>query len=114
MKAHKIVFTETADECLLNIAAFIALDNPVRAETFIEELVGSLIQTLSVFPLAGKVYEEIQVKTEVRSLPYKNYISFYTLRDDVVEVLFIFNAAQNIKDILSKDLHNLNYGIELG
>jgi len=101
MKLHKIVFTETADECLLNIASYIALDSPARAETFIEELVASLTQTLSVFPLAGKVYEEIQVKTEVRSLPHKNYISFYRVNDDVVEVLFIFNAAQNIKDILT-------------
>ena len=101
MKLHKIVFTETADECLLNIASYIALDSPVRAEAFIEELVESLIQTLSVFPLAGKVYEEIEVKSEVRSLPYKNYISFYRVKGNVVEVLFIFNAAQNIKEILS-------------
>lgn len=101
MKLHKIVFTETADECLLNIASYIALDSPVRAEIFIEELVESLTQTLSVFPLAGKVYEEIEIKPEVRSLPYKNYICFYRVRGNVVEVLFIFNAAQNIKDILS-------------
>ena len=101
MKLHKIVFTETADECLLNIASYIALDSPFRAETFIEQLVESLIQTLSVFPFAGKVYQEIEVKTEVRSLPYKNYISFYQVRGNVVEVLFIFNAAQNIKEILS-------------
>jgi len=101
MKTHKVVLTETANECLLNIAEYIALDNPVRAETFIEEIVESLSQTLSVFPLAGKVYEEIEAKIEIRSLPYKNYISFYRVRNGIVEVLFIFNSAQNIKNILS-------------
>ncbi|MCK9635166.1 MAG: type II toxin-antitoxin system RelE/ParE family toxin [Methylobacter tundripaludum] len=39
MKAHKVVFTATANEGLLNIAEYIALDNPARAETFIEEVV---------------------------------------------------------------------------
>ncbi len=101
MQTHKIVLTETANECLLNIAEYIALDSPARAETFIEDIVKSLTKTLSVFPLTGKVYEEIEAKIEIRSLPYKNYVSFYRLRNDVVEVLFIFNSAQNIKNILT-------------
>ncbi len=105
MKIHKIVLTETANECLLNIAEYIALDSPVRAETFIEEIVESLIRTLSIFPLAGKVYEEMEAKIEIRSLPYKNYVSFYRVRNDVVEILFIFNSAQNIKNILTSVEH---------
>ncbi|HEY8036739.1 MAG TPA: type II toxin-antitoxin system RelE/ParE family toxin [Methylobacter sp.] len=107
MKAHKVVLTETANKGLLNIAEYIALDNPVRAETFIEEILESLSQTLSVFPLAGKVYEEIETKIEIRSLPYKNYISFYRVRNDVVEILYIFNSAQNIKNILSSIEYSL-------
>jgi plasmid stabilization system protein ParE len=94
MKIHKIVLTETADECLLNIAEYIALDNPVRAETFIEEIVESLSNTLSIFPLTSKVYEEMEVKIEARSLPYKNYVSFYRVRNNVAEILFIFNSVQ--------------------
>jgi plasmid stabilization system protein ParE len=94
MKIHKIVLTETADECLLNIAEYIALDNPVRAETFIEEIVESLSNTLSIFPLESKVYEEMEVKIEARSLPYKNYVSFHRVRNNVAEILFIFNSAQ--------------------
>lgn len=43
----------------------------MRAETFIEEIIESLNKTLSVFPLAGKVYEEMEAKVEVRSLPYE-------------------------------------------
>lgn len=107
MKTYKVVLTDTANDGLLNIAEYIALDSPARAETFIEEIVGSLNQTLSVFPLAGKVYEEIEAKVEIRSLPYKNYMSFYRVRNDVVEILYIFNSAQNIKNILSSNGHPL-------
>ncbi len=105
MKTYKIVFTETAHECLLSIAEYIGLDNPMRAETFIEEIVESLYKTLSIFPFAGKVYEEMEEGIEIRSLSYKNYVSFYRVRNERVEVLFIFNSAQNIKNILMNITH---------
>jgi toxin ParE1/3/4 len=101
MKIHKVVLTDTANECLFNIAKYIALDSPTRAETFIEELVESLFKTLSVFPLAGKVYEDIEADVEIRSLPYQKYVSFYRVKNDSVEILFILNSAQNIKAILN-------------
>jgi len=106
MRIHKVVTTETANECLLNIAEYIALDSPVRAESFIREIIESLSKTLSVFPLAGTVYEEIETKSEIRKLAYKNYISFYRVNNDVIEILYVFNSAQNVKAILdSLDLN---------
>ncbi len=107
MKTHKIVLTETANECLLNIAESIALENPVVAETFIKEIIGSFSKTLSIFPLAGKVFEEMEAKIQVRSVPYQNYVSFYRVRKNTVEILFIFNSAQNIKNILTSVEHPL-------
>lgn len=101
MKTHEIIITATADECLFNIAYYIALDNPIRSETFVDDMVESLSNTLSIFPFAGKVYKEIETKIEIRSLVYKKYICFYTVRNDAVEILFILNSAQNIKEILS-------------
>ena len=101
MKTHKIIISDTADECLFNIAYYIALDNPIRSETFIDEMVESLSKILSIFPLAGKVYSDISFNFEMRSLAYKNYVCFYRVTSDVVELLFIFNSAQNIKHILS-------------
>lgn len=50
MKPHKVIISETADECLFNIACYIALDNPVRSETFVDEMVESFRKILSVFP----------------------------------------------------------------
>ena len=105
MKTHEIIISETADECLFNIAYYIALDNPVRSETFVDEMVESLSKTLSVFPLAGKVYSDMNFNFEMRSLAYKNYVCFYKVTGDVVEILFIFNSAQNIKNILTAVEH---------
>jgi plasmid stabilization system protein ParE len=101
MKVYKVVLTETASECLLNIAECLALDHPIRAESFFEETVGYLRKTLSTLPLTGKVYEEMEAKIQVRSLPFQNYVIFYRLRGDAAEVLFIFNSAHNIKNILT-------------
>jgi plasmid stabilization system protein ParE len=93
--------TDIAEECLLDISEYIALDNPTRAETFIREMVKSFTNTLSVFPLAGKVYEELETKMEIRSLAYKKYVCFYWVNNDVVEILSILNSAQNIKNVLN-------------
>jgi plasmid stabilization system protein ParE len=56
---------------------------------------------LSVFPFSGKLYEELNINIEIRSLTYEKYIAFYIVRNNIVEILFILNSAQNIKSILS-------------
>jgi len=101
MKTYNIVITPYAKNCLLDIFEYIALDNLGRAETFIDEMVESLSNTLSIFPLAGKVYEGLETKMEIRSLAYKKYVCFYWVKNDAVEILFVLNSAQNIQNLLS-------------
>ncbi len=101
MKTYNIVITPSAKNCLLDIFEYIALDNLGRAESFIDEMVEAFTKTLSVFPLAGKVYEGLETKMEIRSLAYKKYVCFYWVKNDAVEILSILNSAQNIKNILS-------------
>ena len=36
----------------------------------------------------------------IRSLPYRKYVSFYRVNNDV-EILHIFNSAQNAQNIIS-------------
>lgn len=100
MKTHNIVITTSAKNCLLDIFEYIALDSLDRAETFIDEMVESLSNTLSIFPLAGKIYNDAYFDFELRSLAYKKYVCFYRLKNDTVEILFVFNSAQNIQNLL--------------
>lgn len=50
MSAYRVAFADTAEEGLLNIVDYIALDNPVRAASFVGELTVSVRKMLSAFP----------------------------------------------------------------
>lgn len=105
MKNYRVEFSDTAEENLLGIVDYIALDNPVRAVSFVKELTSSLKNTLSIFPYSGRLAEDFELKEEIRIIPYGNYISYYRIHEDnqVVEILFIFNASRDIGRFL-KDL----------
>lgn len=105
MKTYEINISATAEECLFEIFRYIALDSPVNAEKFIDDMLDSLVDTLSILPFGGKVIK--RVPFELRSFPYKNYIAFYRVQNEIVEILYIFNSAQNIKRLLRTINFNL-------
>lgn len=98
MKDYDVKITDTADDCLLEIGEYIALDNPVRAITFIEEIVVVLKKTLSLFPYAGSLYDGLESNSTIRTLVHGNYTSYYRVNESTqtVEVLFIFNGKREI------------------
>ena len=98
MRSYRVIFMPSAKEGLFGIAEYIALDNPVRAMSFIAELTTSLKKTLSIFPKSGHVYDDLDLGVEIRTFPYRNYTSFYQVNEGkrTVEILFILNSKQNI------------------
>jgi len=98
MKDYRVELTDTAEECLLEIGEYIALDNPVRAISFIEEIVVALQKTLSLFPHAGSLYGGIENNETIRTFVHGNYTSYYRVNEPIqrVEVLFIFNGKREI------------------
>lgn len=98
MNHYKVVFSQNAVNGL-EISDYIALDNPVRAGSFIKELTTSLRKTLSLFPYSGKVSEELDLGEEIRIWLY----SYYRVLDgkQVVEVLFIFNASRDVGSLIT-------------
>jgi toxin ParE1/3/4 len=105
MKIHKVLISENAINDLSSIAEYIALDSPERAEKFIDDMINSLTNTLSILPLSGKVIFKLKDQ-DIRSLPYRKYISFYRVNNDV-EILHIFNSAQNAQNIISSIKNDL-------
>lgn len=61
MKHYRVETMPTARTGLLEIGEYIALDNPVRAMSFIDEITDSLHRQLSLFPLSGKVTEDLEL-----------------------------------------------------
>ncbi|VAW49904.1 hypothetical protein MNBD_GAMMA04-1268 [hydrothermal vent metagenome] len=88
---------------LLEIGQYIALDNPVRAITFIDEITQSIEKTLSIFPFSGKLVEGLEFDEQIRVWPYENYNSYYLVKEvqQIVEILFVFNASRNIKNLIA-------------
>jgi plasmid stabilization system protein ParE len=88
---------------LLEIGQYIALDNPARAISFIDEIIQSIEKTLSIFPNSGKLVEDLGLDEQIRVWPYENYNSYYFVREEqlTVEILFVFNASRNIKNLIA-------------
>ncbi len=103
MKSYRVSIMPTAKEGLLEIGEYIALDNPVRAISFIDEITGSLKKTLSIFPYSGKITEDLDLDENIRTMPHGNNNSYYRVVEDnqIVEVLFIFNASRDIQALIT-------------
>lgn len=97
----KVVFTAEAVLDLEHIGDYIAADNPVRAESFVRELLGrchALAHMPRAFPLVPR-YEH----TGVRRRPHGEYLIFYRAGPEVVDILHVLNGAQNYEAILFPD-----------
>jgi toxin ParE1/3/4 len=85
------LFTAEAEKDLENIADYIALDNPSRAVSFIQEIRERCQRVTDApqgYPLAP------EYGNAIRKLPFGNYVIFYTLSADAVIVLHITHSAR--------------------
>ena len=94
---YQIVWRPKAEEDLVKIIDYIALDSPVRAETFGHEL-RDKIHPLSKHPEMGRVGRP-GLPAYVRELViHRNYIVFYRVRESeaTVEILRLKHVAQRM------------------
>jgi len=96
-----VVLTETAMADLVAIGRHIATDNPQRAKTFVAEL-KSRCHELGTMPKAFALVARHE-HSGVRRRPYKNYLIFYRIAADLVEVLHVLHGAQDYETILFSD-----------
>ncbi len=96
-----VVISDAAAADLEHIGDYIALDNPRRAMTFVRELVSRCEQLADMpraYPLVPR-YEH----TGVRRISHGDYLIFYRVGDDQVEIIHILNGAQNYENTLFPD-----------
>jgi plasmid stabilization system protein ParE len=96
-----VVLTNEAEADLEQIGDWIARDNPMRAVTFVQTLRAKCLGLGDVplgFPLVPR-YE----RSGVRRRPFRDYLIFYLVNGDSVEVLHVLHAAQDYERILFPD-----------
>lgn len=97
----KVVVTDTALAELVRIGRTIALDSPVRAESFVAELYDRCMRLADMpraFPLLPR-WED----SGIRRRPFGAYLIFYRLSEDRVEILHVLHGARDYEAILFPD-----------
>ncbi|WP_370677687.1 type II toxin-antitoxin system RelE/ParE family toxin [Pleomorphomonas sp. PLEO] len=96
-----VVITGEAEANLEQIGDWIAEDNPLRAVTFVQTLRDKCLALAEVplgFPLEPR-YE----LSGIRRRPFRDYLIFYRVRGDALEILHVLHAAQDYERILFPD-----------
>lgn len=96
-----VLFTDEAEADLERIGDYIALDNPSRAITFVQEI-AERCEELTTMPRAFSLVPRYE-STGVRRRPHGNYLIFYRVTDDQIDILHILNGAQDYESVLFRD-----------
>lgn len=94
----RVILSQPAVSDLEAIALYIAQDSPLRAETFVDELIHAAYE-LADRPHAYQVVPRFEA-FGIRRRPYGHYLIFYAVRDDHIVIQRILNGAQDYEAIL--------------
>jgi toxin ParE1/3/4 len=97
----KVRFTAEARSDLLYIGDYIAQDNPLRALSFVDELERKCL-AIAEFPLAFPLVPRYE-RHGYRRRVYGNYLIFYQVRDDQVQIVRVLHGAMDYVGILFED-----------
>jgi addiction module RelE/StbE family toxin len=94
------MITEQAIADLIEIGDFIRQHNAKRAIAFIDELLDRC-ESLVDMPYAFAIVPRYK-KQAIRRCIHQNYLIFYTINQDVVEIIHILHGARNYETLLDK------------
>ncbi len=97
----KVNFAPTAKLDLLKIGEHIKRDNPARAATFVDELIDrcyTLTDLPRRYPLVPR-YEH----WAIRRCVHGDYLIFYRVRTDAVDIVRVLHGATDYDSILFPD-----------
>lgn len=93
-----VIITDAAEADLEAIGDWIATDNPARAATFVAELrqrCRALGDSPTAYPLLPR-YEAAGFRRRV----YRDYLIFYRIVSNSIEVLHVLHGARDYEQIL--------------
>ena len=89
----KVDFSPVAKDDLIDIAVYIAQDNPVRALSFVDELEAKCLG-IGRMPGIGTVRPELG--DGVRMLPHGRYLIFYRENEGMIRIERVMHGARDI------------------
>ncbi len=97
---YKIEYLPGAQKDIINIVDYIKLDNPSAALNFLDKLDES-ISKLADFPLLGIGPKDSRLQLlNYRMLIVDNYLVFYVLKDDTVEIRRVIHGKRKYDFLL--------------
>jgi toxin ParE1/3/4 len=93
--------TPQATQDLETIADYLATVSQMdRAEKFLSDIDTQFLY-IAQFPRIGRSREELY--PNLRSLPHKQYVIFYCLLDDSIEIFRVVSGYQDVTDLFRDD-----------
>jgi toxin ParE1/3/4 len=89
----QLSFTRLAEQDMETIANYIALDNPLRALTFVQGL-RQRCEHVASNPLSHRLRPELG--DNLRSFPYSSYVIFYAAAATEVTIIRILHGARDL------------------
>jgi toxin ParE1/3/4 len=94
----KVRLSSEARKDLIAIGDYIARDNPLRASTFVGELVKACVKLAST-PLCYPIVQRYEAK-RIRRPAYGNYQIFYRVTGEQVFVIRVLHGARDYDALL--------------
>lgn len=96
----RLTLSPRAQTDLVEIWSYIADDNEVNADAFVERL-NTALRMLVQQPDAGRRREDLAAG--LRSFPVGRYIIFYHSRKTTLEIVRVLHAARNIEPLFEEN-----------
>lgn len=108
---YEIIFTDTAESDLSDIALFIAEESKDKevAKKFLGELLSHCKEQLGAYPLSGFLLSDVALRnTGYRFFVHREYIALYTVHEEQKTVYMhsVFNAKKDYTRIVKKLIRN--------
>ena len=99
-KKYKVEYLPSAVSDLTNIIKYIKLDSPKNVITLLNRI-DKAILSLETFPYAGIIPKDVRLgKLNYRILIIDNYLGFYVVLDDIVEIRRIIFGRRRYEFLL--------------
>ena len=97
----KVIIQPQAQDNLVEIGVYIGRDNPRRADSFVDEI-RARCHSLGDMPRAYPLVPRHE-STGIRRCPFRDYLIFYRVTAEAVEVIHILHGARDIDVLLFPD-----------